>query len=974
MNSFKKLFSRQFYRSLPFWLITFLALYSVIGFFVLPKVIHNVISEQVTQHLGWQTEIKKIELNPFLFTLTIHQLAIKDKQDKALSFSRFHADFELRSLIEWAFTFKNIELIEPSFNLIINPDGSTNIQQALAEHIALTTEPKSVKPKIAQPFMLPKLLFDHISVKNGQISATDHSQSDVIKHQIDAISFDLIAFSTYVKKGGDYQLHLSLGNNQSLDWQGTLSVAPLSSQGEFKIQGIRAHRFWTYIKRFAPYSLTNADVSLQANYALSYINGELQLQLDNAFVILNEIKVAIQKEQTDFVTIKQIKIGPSKFDLIKQSVAIETITVEGVDLELLRNQQGELTLLQPLKPFLEKEAQTPSTTSSSFLWSINSLNLKESQVNIVDNAVKGGSIIKLKQINARLEKLNQSLSNQQPFSLSFYLENQKRESSQQNRFKGELVAQPFSLNSEIKLSAIPINLIQPYLDEFAHISIKKGSLSIDGNTSISINKNSELAGAFKGNIDITDFDSSDKLINQRLLGWQKLAITPIDITFFPLVIDIKKINLNKPYSRLIISEQRKINFSQLMMANNRSEQTEKPSTNIKIDIAEINIKEGSSYFADLSLRPQFSTSIQNMNGTIKGLSSNNLERADVNIHGTVEEYGKMSVRGKMNPLSGDLYTDIEINFDKIELTTLTPYAGRYAGYVIDKGKLSLALHYKIANGLLDGKNRLILEQFELGEAVESEESLGLPIKLALALFKDSDGIIDISLPTKGDMNNPDFEISGLIVKALVNVMTKAISSPFSLLANLVGGDEQSLNSVTFELGSTHLNQQQKDNLKTLSELLKKRPQLILEIRVNVDSKQETLVLKQQQLITELELQGKNQPAQIQLMEKQLTTLQGKKSLDELNNKLVATFDAEQKIDDTIFEKQYHQALLIKLITLQPFASLQLTELAQQRISTIKKEIIKINLVDNKQIFALHPSLKGSAEENKITTTFTLTSQ
>ncbi|MFT5760801.1 MAG: hypothetical protein ACI9LM_005588, partial [Alteromonadaceae bacterium] len=346
----------------------------------------------------------------------------------------------------------------------------------------------------------------------------------------------------------------------------------------------------------------------------------------------------------------------------------------------------------------------------------------------------------------------------------------------------------------------------------------------------------------------------------------------------------------------------------------------------------------------------------------------------VKINGTVEEYGKVLVEGKINPLSGDLNTDININFDKIELTTLAPYSGRYAGYVIDKGKLTLALNYKIAKGYLDGHNRLILDQFELGDAVESEESLDLPLKLALALFKDSDGIIDISLPTKGDMNSPDFEISGLIMKALLNVITKAVTSPFSLLANLAGGDEKSLSSVQFELAGTSLNQQQRDNLKTLADLLKERPQLILEVRVNVDSVQESLVLKQQAVQMQLDLQNKKQAEQIQIMEQSIIKAEGNKGVDILNTQLNTQQEPGKKIDPVVFDKLYHQSLFNHLVSLQPLSNIQLTELAQQRISVVKNELIKINKVDNSQIFALNPSLKGNAENARVTTTFNLTSK
>ncbi|GLS91534.1 ATPase [Psychromonas marina] len=962
-----------------------MALYALFGFLLLPKLLNNTIRDQVHSHLGWQTEIEKIEVNPFLLTLTINHLAIKENTvgdtDSPLSFSRFHADFELRSLIEGAFTFKNVELTDPSFSVLINPNGSTNIQQALIKNQQVTSKKEEIiETDNETPSVMPKLLFDNINVVNGSLIAKDHSHGELITHKINPISFQLKAFSTYVEQGGEYQLQLALGDKQSLQWKGNIAVAPIASSGSFNIKGIRLHRFWPYIKQFSPYELRHSNVDLAANYALSFIDNQFQLTLNQAFVTFNDSQIADPQNSDHFVDIKKIKVGPTEFNLVEQFVAIRNIEIDNIGLDLVRGKNGELELLQSLTAFTNSAPSTTETSdtaeekTSPFLWSIDNININNSTLQITDKAVTGVASIKLHDINASLSALNQSLSNKQPFSLSY-----KIESSQQNNFSGELIAQPFSLDSNIKLAQIPINIIQPYLAEAANISIKSGHLSLDGNSKLALDASKGLMGTFDGQIDIAEFDSEDTVNNRRLLGWKKLSVTPIKINLSPLTININEIALDKPYSRLIITEDRKVNFSQLMVESSSNSKPEKKSEAVtspspEIEIAKISFKDGDAYFADLSLIPQFGTSIQQLNGAIKGLSSSKKQAADVNINGSVEEYGKVAVQGEINPFSDQLYTDMSVTFDKIELTTLTPYAGRYAGYVIDKGKLTLDLNYKISDGLLDGKNRLILDQFELGEQVESKESVDLPIKLALALFKDSKGVIDISLPTKGDLNSPDFEIGGLVMKALTNVITKAVTSPFSLLASLAGGDEQSLNSVAFELGSASINNEQKNNLKTLASLLVERPELILELRVNVDSKQEKLKLQQQALAKQLDLSNKDEQQQLNAMESLYSDKKGEKALKTLKQQLLAAQDEQQKVDEKQFQQQYQQVLSDQLVILQPIETLQLSELAQQRISIIKNELITINKVDNQQVFALQPSLTGSAEGSVINTIFSLTSK
>ncbi len=401
--------------------------------------------------------------------------------------------------------------------------------------------------------------------------------------------------------------------------------------------------------------------------------------------------------------------------------------------------------------------------------------------------------------------------------------------------------------------------------------------------------------------------------------------------------------------------------------------TEKESEQpLDLTISEIEFVNGNAFFADLSLQPEFATAIENINGNISGLSMNNLERADIDITGNVDEYGKMFVDGKINPLSGDLYTDINVKFEKIELPTLTPYSGRYAGYVINKGKLNLELNYQIAQRQLNGSNRLILEQFELGNKVNSPEAVNLPLKLAVALFKDHNGIIDISLPTKGDMDSPDFAIGGLLLKAFLNVMTKAVTSPFSMLANLAGGDDPKLNKVAFDFGQSSLSTQQSANLSTLAEVLIKRPQLILEIHASVDKEKDGLALKAQKLTEKIQSQtGDNARPEkrISAMESLLNELSGDGSTETIKAALEAS-QAEVAPEVAAFE--YEKALYNTLLEKQPLSNLELRQLAKQRVSIIQEALIKQNSVPENQVFVMRPSLKGQAETDKILTTFSLT--
>jgi len=976
VHSLTRIITRRWYRSRLFWALVLVSSYTITGFLVLPGIINNIAIENIKQNLGWDASIEKVELNPYALTLTIHNLQIQNEQkETVISFSRFHNDIELRSIVEGAVTFSSLELVDPFIKLSIEKNGKTNFHNAIEQAQAEKTQETSPEP--VDESKLIQLLFDDINVVDGSIEIADNSLSTQIEHKLKPINFNLKNFSTHMDEGGDYQLNIAVGTGQTINWRGNVRIAPFRSNGFLKVTNIRAHRLWAYVEESAPYTLANALVAVDGQYEVSMAGDTPHLVISNTTVTLDEVKVATSKNHEPFVDITKIVLGPLDFDLEKKELDISKIAIDSVALKIDRNAQGELDLLAPFASLPDKPESDVSETDNAepFKWSIGKLLINNSQLNIADHQPAMPANIEINNINAHINGLSQDLSKNLGFGLSYLIQN-----SGKSDITGKIIPVPFSLKAALNLDDIALATIQPYLNEQVKMTIEEGTLSIDGDLNLS-SKEDTVNGGFEGSINIDQFNTSDQTVNQRLVGWKHLTITPIKINFNPLAIDISDIRLEEPYGRIIVTEDRSTNLSQLVVApkpaqqkavQKKEQQTSdsKTSPPIPITIDRILLNNGAAYFADLSLKPQFGTGIQNINGEISGLSSDNLERANVSIKGTIEDYGKALIKGKVNPLSGDLYTDLDVKFNNIELSTLTAYSGRYAGYAIEKGKLSLHLNYKIANRMLDGNNKLIIDQLELGTTVDSEESVSLPLELALAILKDRNGIIDIDLPTKGDMDDPEFKISGLVIKAFLNVITKAVTAPFSMLGNLVGGDSDSLSSVAFEAGNADLGTEQIANLAVLSDALKERPQLMLEIRAMVDQEADGKALKELKLNKQINTGNIQQ--RIASMESLVSKRSGQTELEQLKTSSLSVPNANQaQAKKTIDTVKYEKSLYHNLLTTEQLTSLELTTLAKQRISSIKTQLIDQNGVANEQVFALNPSLEGKADNNVITTTFSL---
>jgi len=249
-----------------------------------------------------------------------------------------------------------------------------------------------------------------------------------------------------------------------------------------------------------------------------------------------------------------------------------------------------------------------------------------------------------------------------------------------------------------------------------------------------------------------------------------------------------------------------------------------------IAIRRVTIDDGEVNFADLSIQPNFAAGIQALAGTVQGLSSDPESRASVKLTGEVNQFSPVAIDGEINLFSAALFTDLNLSFRNMELTTFNPYSGRFAGYSIAKGKLTTDLHYQVQDRKLEAEHHVVIDQLEFGAKTASKDAVTLPIKLAVALLKDRNGVIDISLPVTGTLDDPHFRLAPIIWKVLVNLLLKAVTAPFALLGSLFGGGPD-LQFIDFVPGVADLDSAAQTKIKAVGKALTERPQLKLELPI-----------------------------------------------------------------------------------------------------------------------------------------------
>ncbi len=370
--------------------------------------------------------------------------------------------------------------------------------------------------------------------------------------------------------------------------------------------------------------------------------------------------------------------------------------------------------------------------------------------------------------------------------------------------------------------------------------------------------------------------------------------------------------------------------------------------------------EGTADFSDLSLNRTFRAAIYGIEGSIEGLDTDAEAAAVVDLTGQVEKYAPVTLKGQVKPLSDKLMVDLALQFSNLELTSVSPYSDTYAGYNIDKGKLDAAFKYHIVDQKLSAENRLVIDQLTLGERTESATATSLPVALAVALLKDSNGVIDLNLPVSGDLDDPEFHYGALIGKALLNLVTKIVTAPFALLGSLVGAEEEDLDHVIFEAGKSEAAEAQADKLTKVAEALAKRPQLTVSLRGIAVPAIDDPALKQQRLEAALAEQEIAYPIAASDRKKFFSWFEKSTGRDvgDLRKELKA---AQPDIDKAALEAQMQKRLLDSLLRRQRVGADDLDRLARARSEQVRELMVAAG-VDPNRLFILDPSV--AEEQNQ----------
>lgn len=857
-----------------------LAFYSLLGFLILPGIALRVANQQLSALATVPARLERLELNPFSLELSLWGLHLGEPDQEQLGFERLYANLQLDSLWGDALHLAAVELEKSRTALLFDKDGSLNLSK-LFKLPATPAEPEQPAAEPSPPF---PLRIERLALIEGGLHFRDLRPSEPIEFVYDSLNLELKNLSTLPDDNAEMTL-LAIGpNGGRIDWSGSLSLVPLKSSGQLKISDGKMKSFWPYVRDAVPLVLEDGVLSLATDYQLD-LSESTQLQLSNASLSIAPLAIKATDERP-LLRLKRLDISETSLDLAKQQVVIGKIRSQELETWAAREADGQLDWQKlfapgpttpapaPASPETPASESTEAGTTPNKPWQVllQDTQLRDYRIHLADRVPEQDVAIDLGPLNLDLQAFD-SLG-QSPFRLKL-----DTGLGKQGRLEvsGQVQLSPLGAQLQVATQGIDLRLAQAYLSPLVRLELRSGLLASD--LAVELKSSDPLAFAVTGRAEVEQLHVLDTVKERDLLKWQKLVLEGLSYRHEDSL-SIDSIQLAQPYARFIINEDLTTNLSDLVIPQ-PPEPAGTPAAKtaatppLGIRIGEIRIADGSANFADFSLTPDFATAIQQLNGRIGTLDSRSSKPASVAIEGKVDRYAPVSIKGSLNPFDPLDSLDIATRFKNVELTTLTPYSGKFAGFRIRQGRLNLDLHYRIEKGRLSADNKLVLENLQLGERVDSPSAVDLPIRLAVALLKDTEGRISIELPVSGDLNNPQFSVMPIVWQTLRNLVLRAAQAPFKFIGGLVGGSgDVDLSRVQFAAGSDALDTQAQGALDVLAKALHERPTLRLEVEGISAQSSDGPLLAEQRLQREyqaslykiLQRRGDKVPAEASLLE------------------------------------------------------------------------------------------------------------
>ncbi|WP_321788763.1 DUF748 domain-containing protein [Burkholderia pyrrocinia] len=729
------------------------------------------------------------------------------------------------------------------------------------------------------------LTIRHFAIDGGTVNVDDRVPATPTALSLTKLAATLDGFSLQGKTPAKYTLSTSLSRGGDVTAEGAFNLAAKQADTKLTVTALALPALQPYLGEATRARVLDGTLGATVNAQADWGKTPLAAQVADSTVSLKSLKVATPDSKAPAIVLPDASAKITKVDVAARTAEIASVDASGLALDVKRLKDGKIDLAvlgEPAQASVPKRtvASKAAAAAPSWHYRIDALNVKDSSANFTDLSTSRPVKLAIKPLELSVQKLSDDMTKPLPVQLKATL-NRKGSLN----VAGDVTAQPLKLGLKINGNRLDAAAFEPYFGSVLNATVASALLNAQGNLTFAQVKDAPRA-TYRGDVALVDVRMLDKATSDPFAGWRSLALSNLKASYDEkgTDIDAARVTFSNFYGRVLLDAQGRLNLKDVVAKQSGPAQSltrdaskgepvplspgmtppaaapaasaavaqqasapaaasatavvkaaPPPQNPVRMHFGQLVLQDGRVTYTDNFIKPNYTANLVAIKGTVGAFGTDSTTSAPVDVAANLSGNGPISIKGSVNPLIEKPALDLTATAHDIELTNLTPYSAKYAGYPITKGKLNVDLHYQLANDQLSANNHIFIDQLTFGDRVENDTATKLPVKLAISLLKNTRGQIDVNLPVSGSLSNPEFSIGGLIWHAVLNLIAKAVTSPFTLLANAFGGGGgEDLGYVEFAPGTYDLTDAQQKKLDTVVKMLTEKSSIRLDLIGRVD--------------------------------------------------------------------------------------------------------------------------------------------
>ncbi|MFO0585802.1 MAG: DUF748 domain-containing protein [Anaeromyxobacter sp.] len=813
--------------------------YVLLGFLLAPRLVKDAIEERGSAALHRAVTVAEVKVNPLVLSVTVRGLAVAEPAGGNLaSWESLYVRLAPWKVLAGDVGIAEIVLVRPAAALGLDAKGRLTIQDLLDPDPAA---PPPAAGKEKQPAL--GLALDRLEIEQATLTFHDDTRAPRFETVLGPLTVKLSQFRT--RGGGDspYAFTGATEAGETFSWSGTLQSEPLRSAGTLAFKGIELPKYGAYSRDTAPKLLVaSGKLGLETRYELSWGETARKLALSGLGVTVDDLALARLADRAVAARLPRIEVKGGEVDVLGKTATVAEVRVAGGALTARREPGGAMALLD----MLELAPSPPSP----WRWKIGAVAIDDVAIDVEDLTAPRPVRLALAGLKVRLAGMEEHADVACPMQASVRV-------GEGGTFSAEGTVWPNASRARLALKAVAIDLVPlaPLAEASVPVRVAEARFGMDARVEVDAAPK-EPTWKFAGDVALEGLRLRHPTREEELVRLTALRVEGVDAESTGRAA-VKVVRLVEPRLRAIVFEDGTTGLGPAAKPGADTAQAAArsapaaatkaaPGPAWRTTLGLFQLVRGQLSYVDRSVKPPVLLALDDVEGKVANLSSDPKVRSTVDLRARVGA-APLAITGTVNPLQAEAYTDVAVKSKGIELTPLSPYAGKHLGYLLEKGKLDLDLAYKIQARALQAGNVVKVDQLTLGDRTDSPDATSAPVKLGLALLRDKDGVILLDLPIDGNLDDPEFRYGKVVWRAVLNVLVKVATSPFSALASLVGGDKEDISLVEFAPGAAKLDEAGQKRVQLLAGALAQRPALSLDLEGTADPAADGAALRRAEL-------------------------------------------------------------------------------------------------------------------------------